>query len=670
MIVILCLGFLSDTTHTDTTDIVHYQGKSIVYDLENSLIILRDSSFITYQDISLFSDSAYYHVDSNYLEAFGEAFLKQLNDSIKGNYLKYNVETKKALMTDGHTQIDKGFIEGSEIYWVNEKVVNAYDGIYTTCNHVPAHYYFYSPRMKVYLGDMVIARPIVLYIEGIPVLAAPFWFVPIASRRKSGLMPFRAGNSRSFGKFIRGFSYYLVISDYADLTLQVDAMEKKGIMPTLEGVWDFTPFTKGTIYGSYIREIDTEIERYSIEARNNSEYFLFGSRFNCDIKYESDNSYHEDYAESTTLWLEKEIISQATLSRDLGEIRNNIMFERKEDFVDSLISEKMPYYTVTTPSHMLFSLINYSLTGHANRSRMVDQDSTSEVSGANIHTAPALQQNVQGLFTIAPSANLDLAVFDEDTAGNKWPTRFGYSFGATMSTNLFRVYNLEVLGFHGLLHKVLPKVTYTYTPNFSFGQFPMVSGIPSFSQAHNIGLGLDQNFEVKVGAKKDKRSILRTSVNTTYNLLNDSLTPLSFLVSLPYNPIPKPITAFTTQVTGSVNPYTRDYTYMITNTTALETDFFTIKVNQSYIKDGVYQIWFNGDAKPTPNWSISYGARYDWQEKRFVDYSVGLSRDLHCWQAVFNLRQLGDDWAYDFKVMIKEIPEVQIGKGLFGYVLE
>ena len=240
MIFFLFLQLVPDTSGRDSSDIVNYQGLQIIYDLEHSRITLNDSAVITYRDLILHSDSAYYYVDPKILEAFGRCRLRETNDSIEGKYLKYNLTTKKAFMSRGRTQIEKGYIEGDRVYWVDKNTVDTYAGKYTTCDHVPPHYYFYSPTMKLFIGDMVITRPIVLYIEGLPVMAAPFWFVPVSSRRKSGLLPFRAGNSSAFGKYIRGFAYYHVLGDYADLTLQVDAMEKKGFMPQLEGVWNYS----------------------------------------------------------------------------------------------------------------------------------------------------------------------------------------------------------------------------------------------------------------------------------------------------------------------------------------------------------------------------------------------------------------------------------------------
>jgi|GEM_PF-629423 len=660
----------TDTITPDTFDIITYEARQIIYDLETSTIILKDSSSIEYQDILLISDSAYYYIQTNQLEAFGNCDLRQSEDSIKGSYLRYNLDTQKALMLSGRTEIDNGFLDGREIYWIDEKTINAYHGIYTTCSDTPPHYHFYAPRMKVYLGDMVIARPIVLFVEGFPIAAAPFWFVPIASKRKSGLLPFRAGNSRVYGKYIQGFAYYLVLSDYADITFQLDAMEKQGFRPHFEGVWDYSPFTKGTVYSSYIRENTTGNQRYNIEARNESPLFLLGSSFNCDIKYASDNSYRQAYTDTTILWVEQEITSSATLSKSILGYKNSVFYERRQQYADSVLEEKLPYYSLTSPSRTLFSFLQYSLSGHIVRSRLDSADIHERSMGANIHTSPSLQQNILGLFTISPGAQLDFATFDEDTLGNSWPTRFGYSFNITASTNLFRLFNVNALGIHGILHKILPKVTYTYTPDFQFGHLPRVDGIPVYGRNNKVLLSLDQIFESKVGKQQKKIMLTQITLSSRYDMDSDSLSLININWKLPYNPFPDPISAFSNQITGTLDPYTYDYTYMISNATGFKVPFFSISIDQRYTHENNYQVWFNGNIKPTPRWSINYGARYDWDARDFVDFNFSLRRELHCWEAVFSFNQLGDDWRYDFQVRIKSIPEVTIGKGLLGYILE
>ncbi len=670
MIFFILLQFSPDSLPSDTMNLVRYSAKTITYDLDSSIVILNDSVYISYRDIQLFSDSAYYYIDRKTLEAFGLCHLRQVNDSIKGTHLRYNIETKKAMMDTGKTQIEKGFIEGKRIYWVDEKVVNAYDGKYTTCSDSPPHYYFYAPRMKVYLGDMVIARPIYLYIYDMPIIAAPFWFVPISSKRKSGLLPFRAGNSRAYGKFIRGFAYYYVISDYADMTLQIDAMEKKGIMPHLEGVWDYNPFSEGSFHINYISEIDTKRKRYSIEARNNSSYFLLGSNFNCDIKYMSDNQYRSDYAETTIIWVDREITSQATLNRELGQIKNTITLERTVDFGDTTTFEKLPYYTMTTPSKQLFSLITYSFSGHISNIRQSTATTKSQAGGANIHTCPSFKQNILDLFSISPGLDLDFAVFNEDTLGNKFPTRFGYSFSTTASTNLFRVFSVQISGLKGILHKVSPSISYRYTPNIDSGRFPAIYGIPGYYRTSSIGVALNQEFEAKVGEKNEKKNFAQFSLASGYNLLNDTIAPLTLSANFPLNPFPKPITVFNVRLNGIYNLYTKEYTYTIDQSVGLQTTHFKLNLTQNYTKGGKYQVWVNGEIKPTQYWSVAYSGRYDHELKKLVDYNLTLTRNLHCWEGVFSFVQLQNDWRYDFKVRIKEIPEIAIGRGLLGYLIE
>ncbi|MEO0142435.1 MAG: putative LPS assembly protein LptD [candidate division WOR-3 bacterium] len=670
MFLIYFVVCLNDTLPPDTANIVRYSAKKIIYNLDSSIVILKDSAYINYKDIELFSDSAYYYTDKNTLDAFGNCHLRQIDDSIKGNYLRYNIETKKAKMIQGKTQIEKGYIEGGDIYWVKEKVVNVYDGKYTTCSDSHPHYYFYSPKMKVYLDDMVIARPIYLYIYDIPVMAAPFWFVPISSKRKSGLLPFKAGNSRLYGKFIRGFAYYYVINDYADITLQIDAMEKKGVMPHLEGVWDYNPYSKGTLYLSYIDEIDTRRKRYSIEARNNSASFFLGSNLNFDLRYLSDNSYASDFAETAIVWVDREITSQATLNKEFGEIRNSLILERKVDFVDTTTYEKLPYYAITTPSKVLFSFLNYSFSGHISYDRILKPNERTESGGANIHTSPSFKQNIMNIFSISPILDMDLAVYQKDTLGNQFPMRFGYSFGTNASTNLYRVFDIEIFGISGILHKITPNVSYFYTPDFNFGRFPVVYGIPSYSHAHGFNFGLTQEFEAKTKEKKEKKNFLQFTLSSGYNLLNDTLSPISYSLTLPVNPFPKPITNFDTRLSGYYDIYTKNYSYTINHGTGLQVENFKLNINQSYTRGGDYQIWIGGEIKPTANWSFSYSARYDYRNKKIVDYNLSLTRNLHCWEGVFTFAQLGTDWRYDFKVHIKEIPEVAIGRGLLGYILE
>jgi hypothetical protein len=281
-----------------------------------------------------------------------------------------------------------------------------------------------------------------------------------------------------------------------------------------------------------------------------------------------------------------------------------------------------------------------------------------------------MKQGVAGLFTVSPQLSLDATAYDRDTLGTRFPYWFGYTASVTANTALYRIYGLELLGLHGLLHKITPTLTYSYTPDLVSGRFPAVAGVTVPRRASTLGFGIGQDFEVKYGQESRKASVLRLELSSGYNLLTDTLSPIGLNVSLPANPFPAPVTGFTLQASGRYDPYTEDVAYTVSNAFTVKVSWFTLNWNHSYTKGAGYQCWMNGDVRPTRNWAISYAARYDWPTRRLVDYGLTLTRNLHCWEGVFSFNRLGDVWRYDFKVRIKQIPEVAIGKGLLGYLFE
>ena len=128
--------------------------------------------------------------------------------------------------------VDK--VWGEEIWLVKERTLNVNQGYYTTCDRYPPHYHFFGSKVRVLMDDMVITQPLVLKIWKIPIAWAPFWFFPIGKHRKSGLSPFKVGQSNTEGFYAKNISYYWVINDYADMTFSLDFMMKKGFYPKVE----------------------------------------------------------------------------------------------------------------------------------------------------------------------------------------------------------------------------------------------------------------------------------------------------------------------------------------------------------------------------------------------------------------------------------------------------
>jgi hypothetical protein len=64
-------------------------------------------------------------------------------------------------------------------------------------------------------------------------------------------------------------------------------------------------------------------------------------------------------------------------------------------------------------------------------------------------------------------------------------------------------------------------------------------------------------------------------------------------------------------------------------------------------------VFFTTNITLTPNWSINATTGYDFINKQVTATSMGLSRNLHCWEMSFNFIPFGDNKSYFFQLAPK-----------------
>lgn len=62
---------------------------------------------------------------------------------------------------------------------------------------------------------------------------------------------------------------------------------------------------------------------------------------------------------------------------------------------------------------------------------------------------------------------------------------------------------------------------------------------------------------------------------------------------------------------------------------------------------------FNGDLKLTKTWKFGYTSGYDIKAKAFTMTNFSFHKDLHCWEAVFNINPFGQFQMYSFDLRVK-----------------
>lgn len=76
--------------------------------------------------------------------------------------------------------------------------------------------------------------------------------------------------------------------------------------------------------------------------------------------------------------------------------------------------------------------------------------------------------------------------------------------------------------------------------------------------------------------------------------------------------------------------------------------------SKPYYKSEIQQTFrFSGNFSLTPKWKINFTSGYDMKLKQFSYTTIGLDRDLHCWQMTFSCSPFGTTKFYNFQINVK-----------------
>jgi len=156
------------------------------------------------------------------------------DDVLEGEVILYDTRTGEGWITDGRIAHDDGFFAGRRIRALSDEEFLVGSGSYTTCDEEHPHFDFYSPRIKVLVGDMAIARPVYFRIAESRLMWIPFYVFSLREDRQSGVLtPGFGRRPLAFGSTtteweVRNLGYYFAPSDYWDLTLAADLRQQTG----------------------------------------------------------------------------------------------------------------------------------------------------------------------------------------------------------------------------------------------------------------------------------------------------------------------------------------------------------------------------------------------------------------------------------------------------------
>lgn len=214
---------------------VQYKANdSLAFDFDGQKMYLYGNAEIKYLDIELSAHAIELDLDSTLAIAYGRVdstgveqdlpVFKDKSGSYTMRRMKYNFETKKAIIEHIVTEQGEGFVVAQRAKRVNETEYFMRDAKYTTCDHHDhPHFYLNLTKAKVIPGKKTITGPAYLVVEDVKLpIFVPFALIPNTTSYSSGIVMPSYGDEGERGFFLREGGYYFAANDYFDMRLTGD----------------------------------------------------------------------------------------------------------------------------------------------------------------------------------------------------------------------------------------------------------------------------------------------------------------------------------------------------------------------------------------------------------------------------------------------------------------
>ncbi len=529
----------SDSLNVAKMDSLLYAADSLAYHHLEERIYLWHDSRVYYQDSQISADSMYIDLKKEQAFTFGPTVMRDGDQLLLGRDVAYDVRTQTGYLWDGISRIEKSYYGGQEIRKVGDKIYDVDNGRFTTCDLEEPDFWFTAAKLRIYQGDKIVGKPVVAWVNHLPVFYFPFMTLSIRRGRHPGFLVPEPGYNNVDGKFLRDIAWYYPYKDYMDLILSMDLMEKTGWKAKLNSSYTMRYKYDGFLRAAYQKQSRAFVTSYdwSLRARHHHE---LGERaaFDADIDFisnkriwESSGSLDENLAERLS--------SSMSYRQPLLGSYLNIGATYTQDLINDRAALTVPSASFSMPGQPLYELfgkswqnpaawfanLSYSYnvrmdhTGIINDPHKTWQDfiwsNSSDANGvlsehhAGIKHNLGLNYNFKlfGWLNTNQSLSYSEAWFDRDKNDKHWVRGNDYGANAGMNFNIYGIKNFSKGKISSLRHIITPSASLGFRPDFEENErFYSFAGI-SLSQGKQslpLSLSLEQKWQFKLRTKGEE----------------------------------------------------------------------------------------------------------------------------------------------------------------------
>jgi lipopolysaccharide assembly outer membrane protein LptD (OstA) len=378
--------FTPDSTNQKTEAPINYTAKKIKYLTEEELTHLEKNASIIHQDMNLTAGYMKLNMKSNILNALPiipndtteipirPTVEEKGKEPMKGDEILYNLENKKGRIIMGETKMEDGFYYGNEIRNRGDDTYYIQESIYTTCDLPIPHFHFASDKMKMISEDKVVARPLILYVGGIPIFGIPFAIFPHqhGDRHSGWIMP-TYGETTRRGQFIDGLGYYWAPNPFWDSKVLLNFADRQGLTIKLSNMYKKRYSYGGSlgIETRYLLSSQNDITQIGDDNKtdivlnwSHNQIMRNNQKLNVRASYYSNGEYNRDTGLDPTVRLKQQAVSNATYSKQWKKWKNSLslnLSSTRDLMADDKIDSNSVFYQKPYKAGQKINITNNTL---------------------------------------------------------------------------------------------------------------------------------------------------------------------------------------------------------------------------------------------------------------------------------------------------------------------
>lgn len=678
---------------------VDVEADSISYDGEQDTVHASGNVLITFTGGYLKADRATIFRATNKALAEGNVFLKSDQDLLEGRKVLFDTVTKTGTVDDGKMFLAENhyYIRGEKIEKKGPADYRLEKGTITTCDGDKPDWSIVGSQIDLTVDGYGTIKHGRLRAGDYPIFYTPYMVFPAKTKRQSGLLFPTLTYSRDKNGMDIELPFYWAISESTDATFYQRYMSERGFKEGVEFRYYPSQDTFGTLYfdflndtkqvketvGSISRDWQESQKRWSFYL-NHETNFSPTLSIRSDIRRVSDHWYFKDFSGSNYYLNNYAPSSTSPFSRisfvgdeSLGSLESTVRLTKNWSlynltavarYTDDLSSQtndatlqKYPEVILTGFRQPVISDIPLQYTFSATYDNFYRQEGQKghlwEVAPTfywPLKWGPYLQATPQVGFTGSLWERTD-NLEGRDKNGD----REVFQTGATLSSEVSRVFNVNAFGIDKVQHAIRPEVTYTYIPEASQSYLP--DYMSSISAANSLTYALTNTVTSRStgpDGKKTYRELMRLKLYQTYDIIESRRDvtsgaadnrPFSDL-GLEFDLSPIPHLSMAARNIYSVNSGIWKQTNYDLSVSDNRGDSATL--GYRYTQDSIEEINLALRATVTSSLDVAYVLRRNLLDRKTIDATYGIRYRKQCWIFELNLTDTSTDRAFMFYISL------------------